>query len=215
MKAFVASNTKLKALALVFALALWFFVAGQSRTEVGFLVPLGFKGIPKDMVMTSTPPDEMEVRVTGPKLFINNLSPTQITAEIDLSGAREGLNTYRIQTKDIITPMGVEVQRLRPSSVEVKLEKVVRAELPVKPKLTGRPAAGYRVADVSVSPRTIAVTGTEREMKNMKEIRTRPIDISGIDAPLNVKVQLDQAGLELRSLSVDSVEVRILPRKEK
>ncbi|MBE7415529.1 MAG: hypothetical protein HS130_10035 [Deltaproteobacteria bacterium] len=215
MRSFLASNTKLKVLALVFALALWFFVAGQSRTEVGFLVPLGFKGIPKDMVMTSMPPDELEVRVTGPKLFINNLSPTQITAEIDLSGAREGLNTYRIQSKDIITPMGVEVQRLRPSSIEVKLEKMVRAELPVKARLTGRPAAGYRVADVAVAPTTVSVTGTEKEMRKLKEISTRPIDISGIDAPLSVKVQLDHAGLELRSLSVESVEVRILPRKER
>lgn len=215
MRAFLSSNTKLKVLALVFALALWFFVAGQSRTEVGFLVPLGFKGIPKDMVMTSMPPDELEVRVTGPKLFINNLSPTQITAEIDLSGAKEGLNTYRVQSKDIITPMGVDVQRLRPSSIEVKLEKVVRADLPVKAKLTGRPAAGFKVVDITVSPRTISVTGTEKDMKKMKEISTRPIDISGIDAPLSVKAQIDHAGLELRSLSAESVEVTILPRKEK
>ena len=145
MKELFASNLKLKLLAVIFSLALWFFVAGQSRTEVGFIVPISYKGIPKDLIMTGAPPDEVEVRVTGPKLFINNLSPSQISAELDMSGAKEGINTLRIQPTDIITPMGVDVQRLRPSSVDFRLERITRVELPVRALVSGRPAPGYRV----------------------------------------------------------------------
>lgn len=215
MRAFFTSNLRLKAMALAFSMALWFFVAGQSRTEVGFLVPIGFKGVPKDMVMTSMPPDELEVRVIGPRLFISNLSPTQIAAELDLSAAKEGLNAYKIQPRDITTPMGVDVLRLRPNSIEVKLEKLIKVELPVRARVVGRPAHGYRVADVIVSPRSVTATGTKKEIREIGAILTKPLDISDMDSSTSLSAQLDTTGLEFRSFSAERVEVKVIIRKEK
>ncbi|OGP13323.1 MAG: hypothetical protein A2052_03525 [Deltaproteobacteria bacterium GWA2_54_12] len=215
MREFFTSNIRLKAMALAFAVALWFFVAGQSRTEVGFLVPIGLKGIPKDMVMTSGPPDEIEVRVTGPRLFISNLSPGQIAAELDLSAAKEGLNAYKIQTKDIATPMGIDVLRLRPASIEVKLERLSKADLPVRARVVGRPAPGYRVTDVQVFPKHITVTGTRKEIKDIGVVFTKPLDISGMDSSTSLSVQLDTAGAEFRSVSAERVEVKVIIKKER
>lgn len=214
MREFFTSNLRLKAMALAFAVALWFFVAGQSRTEVGFLVPVGLKGIPKDMVMTSGPPDEIEVRVTGPRLFISNLSPAQIAAELDLSAAKEGLNAYKLQTKDIMTPMGIDVLRLRPASIEVKLERLSKADLPVRARVVGRPAQGYRVADVQVFPKHVVVTGTRKEI-SIGAVFTKPLDISGMDSSTSLSVQLDTAGAEFRSISAERVEVKVIIRKER
>lgn len=214
MRELLTSNLRLKAMALAFAVALWFFVAGQSRTEVGFLVPVGLKGIPKDMVMTSGPPDEIEVRVTGPRLFISNLSPAQIAAELDLSAAKEGLNAYKIQTKDIMTPMGIDVLRLRPSSIEVKLERLSKADLPVRARVVGRPAPGYRVADVLVYPKYVVVTGTRKEI-SIGAVFTKPLDISGMDSSTSLSVQLDTAGAEFRSVSAERVEVKVIIKKER
>ena len=152
MRNFLATNLRLKVMALAFAIALWFFVAGQSKTEVGVLVPLSLKGVPRDMVMTSMPPGDIEVRVTGPRLFMANLSPAQISAELDLSGGLEGLNAYKIQSTDITTPMGIDVLRFRPNSIEVRLEKLSKTELPVRVRVVGRPAQGYRVAEVHSRP---------------------------------------------------------------
>lgn len=215
MKDFFTSNLRLKAVALIFALALWFFVAGQSRTEVGFLVPIGLKGMPNDMVMTSMPPEDIEVRVTGPRLFIANLSPAQIAAEIDLSSAKEGLNAYRIKPTDIVTPMGVDVLRFRPNSIEVRLEKLSKAEVPVRARVTGKPAPGYRVAEVEVFPKSVVATGTRKELNGARVLHTRPVDVSGIDSSRSLSVPLDTSGTEFRSLSSERVEVKITIRKER
>lgn len=213
MKRIFLQDLKLKGLALVFAVALWFFVAGQSSTEVGFLIPAGLKGIPKGMVMVSVPPDEIEVRVMGPKFVINNLSPSQIQVELDMSDAREGLNNLRIVPRDIVAPMGVEVVKTRPVSVDIRLERLITVSLPVKARLTGKPAAGYKVIDVAVSPRSVTATGVRKEMRDLSGVYTKPVDVSGLTSTALFTVQLDIPVKEFRSVSYDKVDVRVVVGK--
>lgn len=215
IRSFLSTNRRLKLMALAFSVALWFFVAGQSRTEVGVLVPIGLKGVPNDMVMTSMPPGDIEVRVTGPRLFINNLSPAQISAALDLSGAKEGLNSYKIQSTDITTPMGIDVLRFRPNSIEVKLERLSKTELPVKARFVGRPAHGYRVAEVQVIPKTVTAIATKKELNDIGAVYTKPLDVTGMDSTQSLSVQLDTAGGALRGLSSDKVDVKVIIRRER
>lgn len=214
MKRIFLQDLKLKALALVFAVALWYFVAGQSGTEVGFLVPVGLKGMPRDMVMVSVPPEEIEVRVMGPKFVINNLSPSQIQVALDMSGAAEGLNNLRITPGDIAVPMGVEVVKTRPVSIDIRLERLITVNLPVKVRLTGRPASGYKVIDVNVSPRSVAATGVKKEMRDLSGVYTKPVDVSGLTSSALFTVPLDMPAKEFRSISGDKAEVRVVVGKD-
>lgn len=116
-------NFTLKLMALAFSVALWFYVVGERKAEVGFIVPLVLKNIPGDMVVIDEEKKEAEVKVTGPKTLVTGLSPTHIEVAIDLSNGRPGLNTYRINPEEIKTPQGVDVIRVSPSSVKVRLEK--------------------------------------------------------------------------------------------
>jgi len=208
-------NLRLKALALAFATALWFFVAGQSNTEVGFLVTLGFKGIPKDLVMTSAPPGEVEVRMRGPKLFINNLSPTQIIAELDLSGAKEGLNTYHLTPADIVRPMGIDVSMIRPDSVDIRLERLVTVNLPVRVRFSGRPARGYRLASFTVSPKAVNAGILKRQQKEIEALYTKTIDLDGLRDSFTATVPIDAPERRLWSLSAEKVNVRFVIEKER
>ncbi|MEK7773677.1 MAG: CdaR family protein [Deltaproteobacteria bacterium] len=215
MRRILSQDLKLKVLALVFAVALWFFVAGQSSTEVGFLVPIGFKGIPKDMVMASAPPEEIEVRIMGPRFVINNVSPSQIKVEIDLSGVGEGLNNFRILSRDIVLPMGVNVVKTRPVSVDIRLERLITVNLPVKVRLTGRPPYGYKVIGVNVSPMKVTANGVKKEMKDLSGIYTNPVDVSGLVSSASFTVPLDIPVNEFRSISGDKVNVKVVIGKGK
>lgn len=215
MRPVIFSNLRLKILAAVFATGLWFFVAGQSKMEVGFFVPLGFKGAPKDLAVAGVPVDEVEVRVAGPKLFIGNLTPSQIIAELDLSGAKDGANTYKLSPSDVVAPMGVEVTRVRPSIVEVRLERLISVKLRVRPVLAGRPAPSLRVADVSVFPRAVEASGVKKEITGLQEIETKPIDISGIQYSSSFTAPLDLSGHEFRYLSASEVDVKIIIKRER
>lgn len=215
MKRIFLQDLKLKVLALVFAVALWFFVAGQSSTEVGFLVPVGVKGIPRGMVMVSAPPEEIEVRAMGPKFLINNLSPSRIKVELDMGDAVEGLNNLKIAPGDIAVPMGVEVVKTRPVSVDIRLERLVTVNLPVKVRLTGRPAAGYKVIDVKAEPGSVTANGVKKEMRDLSGVHTKPVDVSGLASTARFTAQLDIPVNEFRSISGDKVDVKVVIGKVK
>lgn len=214
MKKLITVNLKLKLVAVALATALWFFVAGQSNTEVGVIVPIGYKDAPRNLVISNTPPDEVEVRVMGPKLFINNLSASQIIAELDLSGASAGVNSYRLKPSDITTPMGVEVLRLKPSTVEVRMDRLERKSLKVKAKLKGRLEKGYEIADIIVIPDVVEATSVKKSLSGLKEIGTVPLDIGGLNHSTSMTLQLDiPSKYEFRSISADKVDVKVVIRK--
>ncbi len=215
VKGVLLSNLRLKLLAIAFATTLWFFVAGQSSTEVALFVPLGFKEIPSEMAVAGGPIEEIEVRVMGPRFFINNLTPSQLMAEVDLSGATEGMNIIKVNNDDIVAPIGLTVLRVRPASVEVRLERLVKAELPVRPVITGRPADGFVITDATVYPKTVRVTGTRKGIGGVAFVRTRRVDVGGIESSGNFTVELDTDDAEYRSIDVDKVRVNITVRKER
>lgn len=215
MKELLFKNFKLKLLALGFSFALWFFVAGQTSTEVGFIVPLAFKGIPNDMVMTGVPVEDVDVRVVGPKFLINNLLPSQIIAEVDLRASKEGVNGFRILPRDINVPMGIKVTRVLPASVEVRMDRLVEVELPVRVRLEGKPVEGWRVAGVSAVPRTVTASVVKKNLDGIAAVYTNPVDVSGLRSTKVVTAQLEMPDHHLKSISVDSVRVKVTVEKER
>ncbi|MBI5562125.1 MAG: hypothetical protein HY894_04630 [Deltaproteobacteria bacterium] len=215
MRGFLLKNLRLKLISLAFAFALWFFVAGQSSTELGIMAPLGYKGIPKDMVMTSAPFGEVEVRVTGPRFLVNNLESSRIIAELDLSGAKEGTNNYRVPSKDVSVPMGVRVSRVVPGVVEVHMERLVEVELPVRVRFHGKAAPGFRITGVAVSPRTVTASVLAKDAPGLAGVYTKPVDVSGLDESASVSAALDAPEPEFMNISAYNVTVRITGTSER
>jgi len=214
MRASLFSNFWLKVLALALATALWFLVVGERGTEVGFLIPLELKGIPPDMVVTSNPPREVEVRVTGSAALLSNLIPGQISAVIDLSKAEPGLNRFNLMNERLKAPRGITVIRLNPSFIKIKVEKLESKVLPVKKKLTGTVAEGYELVESSVKPETVEVVGTKNQLRRLKSISTVPhvIDDLTIGAAVEVALEVPDSGIS--KFIPDTVEVTFKIKKK-
>ena len=214
MRASFFSNFWLKVLALALATALWFLVVGERGTEVGFLIPLELKGVPPDMVVTSNPPREVEVRVTGSTALLSNLMPGQISAVIDLSKAEPGLNRFNLMNERLKAPRGITVIRLNPSFIRIKVEKLESKELPVKHKLTGTVAEGYEVEESGVNPEVVEVVGTKNQLKRLKTISTVPYVIDALTADVAVKVALEVPESGISKFIPDTVEVTVKIKKK-
>ena len=97
MKGWFASlgrHKGLKLLSLLLALALWFAVSGEERTEISLHMAVEFVNLPAHMVITGEVPAELQVRVIGPRSVVNQLSQSRLTQTIDLSAIKAGPHTF-------------------------------------------------------------------------------------------------------------------------
>lgn len=216
LKELLFKNKTLKIMALAFAIAMWILVEGEKRTEVGFLIPLEFRNIPKDMVIVGESVKEVEIRVLASKKAMAKFSPSQLSVPIDLSIAKSGVNNIIVSLKDIKTQKGIEIIKVNPSSILVHLEAIASKLIPVKVKTAGEPASGFKVKNISVEPDSVAVFGTPGQLKDIDEIYTASMDVTGMkaDKTTMLHIQLADAGLNRAEPDVVKVKISIIKARK-
>jgi YbbR domain-containing protein len=205
----IKENWLLKLLALAFALTLWFFVMGERKLEVGYAVPLELKNVPKGLMVANEVPSLIDVRISGPRTLLMNLRPSDISISVDLSDLQPGVTSFKRLEERLNIPSGLKVTRLSPSFVDVKLDRIKEKEVPVKVDLTGTPAEGFRVADITAKPSEVAVRGAESELKDIAEVETDPVQVNGVKESFTLMVPVDYRGKYTSLKEQQAVEVRV------
>ena len=106
-----------------------------------------------------------------------------------------GINIDEEVTIEAFDEVGAIVSgvELDPASVHVTADvahQLAYATLPVIPELTGEPAHGKRVDNVSVLPATVTVSGDSPDIRALEAISTEPVDISDQSVELVAEVPL-------------------------
>ena len=206
---FLFRNIALKVIALIFAIAMWFFVVGEKGSEVGFLIPLELKGMPSDLMIINEIKSHVDVRISGPKTLLAGLSPAQMSIILDLSKSKAGNNIFPIFPKDVKASRGLTVTRVSPTNIKVTLEPLITITVPIKVRLTGKPQKGFKLGEVNVNPPEVQVTGAGKGIKNLKAISTQPIDIDGKNNAIEEVALLDLSKLNLIKIDSETVAVKI------
>lgn len=200
-------NLGLKSLALVLAVVLWWFVAGESKVQVGFAVPLEIRNIPQGMTIMNKVERQVEVRLAGPPSLLGGVQQADVSAAIDLSDARAGRQLVRIEEQSIRVPPGVKVQRIYPTAVEVTLERMERKRLPVVARIGGNAEVRRKIERIQVAPSSFEVDALPEEFTRMKSLTVY------VPAPnVNTEVYTANARVELReghAKIVGNPEVRV------
>lgn len=187
----------LKLLSLLLALALWFAVSGEERTETSLHMGLEFVNLPGKMVITGEIPAELQVRVIGPRSIINKLFQTRLTQTIDLANYKSGPHTFYLGPNSFSFPRGVVVTRIQPNPLTLNLSPTISATLPIKPVLAGNPPEGYELVNAKTRPEQVTVTGPLQELSDLKSIPTHPIDLRRLTELTVTATDLDFKNLHL------------------
>lgn len=190
-------NKGLKLLALGLAVALWFAVGSEERTETTLNLALELTNLPPKMIITSEVPAPLQVRAMGPAAVVRKLSQARLLHTIDLSGYKSGRHTFSLGPNSFSFPRGVTVTRIQPNPLKLTLAVTTTRNLPIKPVLEGHPPEGYEVIEVKTRPAQITVKGPAPELTDLKFVPTLPIDLTNLSGSTTVATDVDFKNLHL------------------
>ena len=170
----------LKLLSLAIAIVLWLLVTGQNQPVTAHVnVQLNFIR-PQSLEISNDPPRTVDVMLTGSRNKLDDLTSLDLVATVDLSDQRAGERVLRLADKAQITlPQGIKVDGFQPSAIPVRLEEIVDRQVPVEPKLEGKPADGYEVYSIYPNKSTVEVRGPASRVNALQKVATESIWLAG------------------------------------
>lgn len=172
----------LKLIALFLACVVWFFVSAPRRegtSERAFGAPLSFVGMPRDLLITTQLPDTVNVRLRGRKSELRALSSQNLEVTVDLRWVQPGEATITLRPQAINVPAGVEVISIDPNKLKFRVEQLRQKIVPVRPFLIGSPPQRYMAGEPTAEPFEALVSGPASQMKNVAEVATERIIMTG------------------------------------
>lgn len=108
----------LASLALV-AIA-WYVVVAGPGTVVTRTVPVELRNLPPEIEAEPPRPHEVSVQVHGPRTLLGELGADDVTAWVDLAGAKPGQRRVKVESE---VPSGFRVLEIKPRHVTVRLRR--------------------------------------------------------------------------------------------
>ena len=194
-------------LALGLAFSLWFFVADERGAEVLVSAPLELLNVPPGLEVVDQSVQEVAVRLRGASGQLRDAPLQGLRARLDLAEEAPGERTWFLGTEAVEAPSGVQVMRVDPSQVLLRLDRTFTSTVRVSPRVLGQPATGFEIHNVVIEPRELAVEGPESLLADMVQITTEPFSAQGLRETYSqrLQIELDPA---LRP-SVRQVDVRL------
>ena len=193
-------------LAVIFSVLIWMAIGSHLieqdkvtidfRVEVPANVIISFKGQPSTgaaLVLNQA----VEVTLRGPKEQIDRLNqlvkPGLLvldSAELDEAFRREPPSLLIDPRKGIVVSDTLEVVETAPTVLRLEFERVRDHLVWVESgEVEGEPAPGFRLGEVSVSPRRVAVRGPASMLQNTS--KTLPVPLGGANGTFEVERPLD------------------------
>ncbi|HVA36605.1 MAG TPA: hypothetical protein VNJ51_03245 [Candidatus Dormibacteraeota bacterium] len=203
---FFQRNLGLKALSLTLALLAWAYLTygANPRVRAGVAqqveVPVVLRDVAPGLVAEPVAP-AVTALVSGDRGPFGSLSAREFAAVVDVRG--RGPGTYSVVPR-IVGPKDVDVERVRPASVVVTIDRVVTRRLPVYVQYSGKPAQGSTLGGAKVAPATVTVRGSAAAVGRVAAIAADvPTDraAAGFDALL-APVALDVKGRRVTDLVI-------------
>jgi YbbR domain-containing protein len=177
---YIFNNFGLKLVSLALAFLLWWAVGHDPTVEAPVTAPLEFHHAPENLEMSVDGPTQVRVRVLGPERTVRRLTPGDVQATLDLTGAHAGERTFDLTARQIHLPDGLQVVEIDPSQVRITFDRSAMRAVDVRPRVIGSLISGYRISSVSADPDKINIIGPQHRVDEVTDAITDPVDASGV-----------------------------------
>jgi YbbR domain-containing protein len=190
-------NLALKFFSAVLALLVWILTTGENQKIKDLLVPLQYTHLPDGMAISGDAPDKVSLRIQAPEPILQRITEDQVDGSLDLSQIQPG-DQYLTLSPDRFHVPGATVIRVEPRVLPLRIVRQAQKEVPVVPRIEGKPPEGYEVVDYAVVPATVVVVGPEDAVRDVRRAATGSIAVDGLTATREFRVhpipEADESG---------------------
>lgn len=198
LKGFVATHLKWIVVAVLLLGVVFFMWPNAVHEQTDIVIPLDFGKTAAGLTIAEANPKSIEVRVEGPEQVLKTLARHKLSYKLDLSRAGKGLISIPIKAGLIDLPRRVKIISVGHKSVLVKIEMEITRQVPVKVILTGKPGAGFTVADAVSRPADVFLRGPASVLSAFSQVDSKPVDVNGLTESVKSEIALNlPAGVDV------------------
>jgi len=209
------SNLLPKTALLLIVTAFWALITYRQGQITTVSAPVSLHGLSDELALVRSSPEDVEVQLKSFSSLTPAPAKLDITANVDLSGVREGQATIRINNSDFSLPSGMVVSSVTPSSIKIVTEKKQRKRVPVKVVLKGALPAALRGYDVFSEPETVEVEGPAAQISKIDFVATEEIDAQRLKRDKEYRKSLLQPSKKVMLLHDEPVLIKIVQHRKK
>lgn len=193
LKKLLFSNLRAKGMAIVMAIAIWFFAISKHTGDIQEDIQLTINA-PPGLTVLETSSNMVTVALSGTQTTIDKISDmikdNKITARFDIPDISDVdednyKRTIRLTKRNFNFPREVRLSSIVPSEIDITLGRLESKYIKVKIQKKGLPAPGYEITSEFFYPNRVLVTGPVNILKDAETINTSQIDMSGVTSEQN------------------------------
>lgn len=201
-----------KVFSLIVAITLWYLVIGDTEVGVSMPIVVQYRNLPADMEITGEHLDRLFMKVRGPRPRVTTEALARTSLMLDLAGVNTpGERTVPVTAEELGLPAGVQLLRVVPAQIRLRLDRRVTKSVEVQARITGAPPHGYRITQQRISPEFVRITGPESNLRRLTSVMTDPINLdSSVGyAEFRVPVALEDPHLRVEDSQPVSVGITL------
>jgi len=204
---------KLKLVAFVFAIFIWFFVITENEYKEEIEIPITLKVLPGKVVANKIPNTAIvKIKGSGKALIALGVSG-DAHYELDLSDVERN-QTHVLVTKNVFLMHPADAivaeEIITPDSITVVLDDIEKKRVPVEPKIVPLTAPGHTiVGNIRLTPDSVDIEGPKSLVAQINEVFTQEAEYSDLKFELKKTMALAPLPSDKISLSATQVEVYI------
>jgi len=181
VKRALTQNLGWKFLSLLLAFALWATIGRDPETATSMAARVHYKNLADDLDISSGMPEEVTLELRGPSRRLQQDRLASVNVVLDFAHVQgPGERTFNITANNTNLPMGVAFSRAIPAQIRLTFDHILTRSVPVEPRYSGMPPAGYTILRGDLQPSTLLIRGPESHVASVTTLQTDPIDVSGI-----------------------------------
>lgn len=198
----------IRIMSLIVACVLWIYVMNEQNPFITrtFSVPVSSSNLASNMVVNYLP-ENVKVRVSGPRSQIAALSDDAVQAYVDFTDAKTGKGTYNIQARSNFG----EIVDVTPDRVELDVDTLREKVMEIEPRIVGIPNSGVTVSKMALNPASVTIKGAGSRVDAVSKVVVL-VDISNKEKDFEDEakvVALNKEGREMYDITINPVKVEV------